>query len=596
MTSLVLNRRDVDFMLFEWLRVQDMLLRDRFLEHSEATLREVLDLAENVATEVFAPTQQLCDQQEPTFDGERVTLPAETEAALKTLADTGLMSATADKRVGGHQLPQTLATACYAFLQAANISLASYALLTLGNARLLLEYGTSEQTEKYVMPMLSGRFFGTMCLSEPHAGSSLSDLTTRAEPQPDGTYRLFGNKMWISAGDHELGENIIHLVLARLPGAPAGVRGISLFLVPKFLLDADGNPAERNDVALAGLNHKMGCRGTTNALLNFGEGRWTPGGQPGAVGHLVGELNRGLGVMFHMMDDARISVGTGASALGYTGYLHALDYARQRRQGRPLDNRDPSSAPVAILEHPDVRRMLLAQKCYVEGALGLSLFCSRLVDDSQTHPDLGSRARARLLLNLLTPIVKSWPSQWCLEANSLAIQVHGGYGYTRDFVVEQLYRDNRLNPIHEGTHGIQAQDLLGRKVLAENGAGFHELLARIDATITLAEGQGLASFGHDLSAARHRLEDVTRQLWANGDPRAALSNATLYLEAVGHIVIAWIWLEQLLAASGQDDTFYQGKRAAAHYFFAYELPKVDAQLDLLASMQRLTLELDPACL
>jgi alkylation response protein AidB-like acyl-CoA dehydrogenase len=298
----------------------------------------------------------------------------------------------------------------------------------------------------------------------------LADVTTRAERQEDGSYRLFGNKMWISGGDHELTVNIVHLVLAKIPGGPPGVKGLSLFIVPKFLVDESGATSIRNDVVLAGLNHKMGYRGTANTLLNFGEGLHQPNGRPGAVGELVGKPHQGLTYMFHMMNEARIGVGAGAAALGYTGYLKSLEYARTRPQGRPVGHKDPESPPVPIREHADIKLMLLAQKAYVEGAMALVLYCGRLVDEEKTAKTKPEAARLHLLLEVLTPIAKSWPSQWCLEANSLAIQIHGGYGYTRDYDVEQHYRDNRLNMIHEGTQGIQALDLLGRKVVMDGGS------------------------------------------------------------------------------------------------------------------------------
>ena len=393
--------------------------------------------------------------------------------------------------------------------------------------------------------------------------------------------------MWISAGDHELSVNIVHLVLARVPGGPAGVKGISLFIVPKHLLAEDGSRGERNDVVLAGLNHKMGYRGTTNALLNFGEGAHRPGGGAGAVGFLVGEPHKGLSYMFHMMNEARIGVGSGAMALGYTGYLKSLQYARERPQGRPVTAKDPSAPQVPIVRHPDVRRMLLAQKAYVEGALALELYCGRLVDEERTAETADERDRAHLLLDVLTPIAKSWPSQWCLEANSLAIQVHGGYGYTREYDVEQHYRDNRLNPIHEGTHGIQGLDLLGRKVVMQGGAGLQLLVATVSATAARATGE-LAPLGAALQAALDRVVATTTRLWAQGDVDVALANASVYLEAVGHVVVAWLWLEQALAAEGRTGDFYEGKRAAAQYFFRYELPRTGPQLDLLDSLDRTT--------
>ncbi len=303
--------------------------------------------------------------------------------------------------------------------------------------------------------MIAGDCFGTMCLSEPQAGSSLGDIRTRAVPTADGRYRLFGNKMWISGGEHDISGNIVHLVLAKIPDEhgklPAGVQGISLFTVPRKLVDEQGNIGERNDVALAGINHKMGYRGTVNCVLNFGEGRYTPEGEAGAIGELVGEAGKGLSYMFHMMNEARISVGLGAAALGYTGYLHALDYAKNRLQGRSRSERDPSSPQIPIIQHADVRRMLLAQKSYASGALALCLYAAKLTDDIHSLEDSEQQKKAQLLLDLLTPVVKSWSSEWGLVANDLAIQVHGGYGYTREYNVEQFYRDNRLNPIHEGT-------------------------------------------------------------------------------------------------------------------------------------------------
>ena len=367
-------------------------------------------------------------------------------------------------RFGGAQLPIAVAQAGFAWFSAANVSTAGYMFLTMASANMLAKFGTDDQIESFVQPMLAGRFSGTMALSETQAGSSLADVMTRAEPQPDGTYRLFGSKMWISGAEHELTENIVNLVLAKIPGSAAGTKGISLFIVPKYLVDADGTIGERNDVALVGLNHKMGQRGTTNTVLNFGDGSFTPAGKPGAVGYLVGEPHRGITYMFTMMNEARLGVGMGAVALGYTGYLKSLRYARERQQGRPLTAKEPLTPQVPIIEHADVKRMLLAQKAYVEGGLALLLYCAKLIDIQHSSDSEEERANAELLLDILTPMAKSWPSQWCLEANSLAIQVHGGYGYTREYDVEQHYRDNRLNLIHEGTHGIQSLDLLGRKV------------------------------------------------------------------------------------------------------------------------------------
>ena len=594
-TSNLLSRRDLDFLLFEWLGVDELTKRERFADHSTETFSALLDLCEDLATRYFAPHNKKNDANEPTFDGEKVTLNPEVKVALDAFAQADLLAAGMDQSLGGWQLPSVISGAGMAWFHAANVGSAAYVLLSLANANLLAHYGTPEQIETFVKPTLAGRFTGTMCLSEPQAGSSLADITTRAEPQDDGTYRLFGSKMWISGGDHELSENIVHLVLAKIVGAPAGTRGISLFIVPKYLVDADGAIGERNDVVLAGLNHKMGYRGTVNTALNFGEGRYEPLGQPGAVGYLIGEPHRGLSYMFHMMNEARLGVGLGAVALGYTGYLKSVQYAQDRPQGRPPTAKDPASPQVPIIEHADVRRMLLAQKSYVEGAMALLLYCAQLVDveSSPVSPEEGESAG--LLLGLLTPIAKSWPSQWCLEANNLAIQVHGGYGYTREYDVEQHYRDNRLNPIHEGTHGIQSLDLLGRKVVQHGGAGLAELTRTVGVTVAKATAIGgePAEMAAQLESGWQRLVEVTASMFASGEIDAALANSAVYLEAFGHLAIAWIWLEQLVAAHGHDGDFYDGKRQAGRYFFRYELPRTGPQLDLLESLDRTTLEMRP---
>ena len=606
MDSLLLSRRDLEFLLYEWLDVAALTAAGRHAEHSRETFDAMLDTCERIATQLFAPHNQKADQREPQFDGERVALIDEVRPALQAFAEAGLLAGAQDYALGGMQLPKVVEEAGLSYLYAANTGTSAYPLLTMGNANLLLAHGSDAQIEAFAKPELQGRYFGTMCLSEPQAGSSLSDIATRADYEGESAfgpqYRVTGNKMWISAGDHELSENIVHLVLAKIPDAEGklipGVKGISLLLVPKFLVNADGSRGERNDVQLAGINHKMGYRGTVNCLLNFGEGaRHQPQGKGGAIGYLVGEAHQGLACMFHMMNEARIGVGLGAVALGYTGYLHALDYARNRPQGRAIGDagKDPSSPQMRIIEHADVKRMLLAQKSYVEGALAFNLFCARLVDEAGLSSDPGERKRLTLLLDILTPIAKSWPAQWCLAANDLAIQVHGGYGYTRDYKVEQFYRDNRLNGIHEGTHGIQALDLLGRKVLMDDGAAFKLFAGRVAETVGKANAhEWLGGYAADLERRFLRLAETTRILWAAGNPQLTLANASVYLEAFGHIAIAWVWLEQALAAEGKAGDFYDGKRSAARYFFLWELPKVDAQLVLLASLDRTTLDMQDA--
>ena len=587
-------RDTVDFLLHDWLKVETLTSRERFADHSRETFTQVLDMCERIAREKYAPFNRLVDTEEPRFDGEKVILPQATHDAWKAYAESGMLSAAQDYEVGGMQLPYTVEAAAHGFFGKASVSIGS-GMLTTGNANLLMVHGTPMQQQVFARNEFSGRWSGTMCLSEPQAGSSLSDVATRAVP--DGTdfesdplgprYRLRGNKMWISAGEHELTENIIHLVLAKIPDADGklvpGTRGISLFIVPKKLVDTQGQlTGERNDVALAGLNHKCGWRGTTNTLLNFGEGKFKPQGQGGAIGYLVGQPGQGLRCMFHMMNEARIGVGIAATMLGMAGYEASLDYARQRPQGRPMGpaGKDAAKPQVPIIEHADIKRMLLAQKSYAEGALALELYCARLVDEQHTGDEAASQ-EAALLLEVLTPIAKSWPSEWCLEGNSLAIQVHGGYGYTRDFPVEQYWRDQRLNMIHEGTHGIQALDLLGRKVVMDGGAGLKLLATRMNDTIASAQQDAaLAAHAHSLAAALQKLGAATKSAWATGVPEEALANATPYLQAFGHVVLAWVWLQVAQAAQGH--ALAPGKQAAARYFFDYELPKIDAWLKPVA--------------
>ena len=598
-------RQTLDFLLNDWLKVEDLNQRERFAEHSAETFAAVLDTCEKIAREKFAPYNRLIDTQEPHFDGERVHLPEASHAASAAYVGSGMLAAAQDYELGGMQLPCVIEMAANAFFSKASVALGGYAMLTSGNANLLMAHGTPLQREVFAKNEFSGRWFGTMCLSEPQAGSSLSDVATRAEPDGEGfeveplgpRYRLKGNKMWISAGEHELTENIIHLVLAKIPGPDGkltpGTRGMSLFIVPKHMVDATGQlTGERNDVALAGLNHKLGYRGTSNCLLNFGEGRFTPSGQAGAVGYLVGQPGEGLKCMFHMMIEACIGAGLVPAMRGYAGYEASLAYARQRPQGRVMGpaGKDASQPQRPIIEHADVKRMLLAQKSYVEGGLALELYCARLVDELHSGTPAAAQEAAQVL-EVLIPIAKSWPSEWCLEANSLAIQVLGGYGYTRDFPVEQYWRDNRLNMIHEGTHGIHGLDLLGRKVVMNGGQAVLALAARINQTVASARAvPALSAQADALAAALLQVSAATQSAWSSGVPEEALANATPYLQAFGHMVLAWVWLDLTLCAGTETD-FARGKRAAAGYFFAYELPKIDAWLGVVASREALCREM-----
>jgi butyryl-CoA dehydrogenase len=601
-------RKTTDFLLHDWLDVTGLCARPRFQEHSRETFDSVIDMCERIAAEKFAPFNRTADVEEPKQVGDAVILPACSHAAAQAYVDSGMLAAVQDAEFGGMQLPYVIELAANAFFAKAAIGLGGGSMLTVGNINLLMEYGTEAQKRAFAQNEIDGRWFGTMCLSEPQAGSSLSDILTRAVPDGEHSgsdalgprFRLTGNKMWISNGEHDLAENIVHLVLAKIPAPDGrlvpGTRGISLFIVPKWMVDANGRrTGVRNDVALAGLNHKLGYRGMPNALLNFGEGRYPVSDRAGAIGYLVGQAGEGLKYMFRMMNEARIGVGLGAVGIGYAGFEASLAYARDRRQGRHpgAAGKDPGSPPVRIIEHADVKRMLLAQKSYVEGGLALELYCGRLVDECRTSQAAGDDiGELHGLLELLTPVAKSWPSEWCLAANDFAIQIHGGYGYTRDFPVEQLWRDNRLNMIHEGAHAIHGIDLLGRKVRLENGRALQAFAARVRTSAGQASGNtALAPLAASLVEALDRLLEATRDAWATERADEALANATPYLQAFGHVVIAWIWLDLARIASsalqrerpGTDTAFLHGKVQAAQYFYDYELTKVAPWLVLVAT-------------
>jgi alkylation response protein AidB-like acyl-CoA dehydrogenase len=602
MTEKILSRRDLDFLLYEVLDVQSLCLRPKFADHNKETFQSVINVAQALAEDEFYPINRLLDTQEPRLEDGVVVTPDRLKTAVRAYCDSGLMGASFSIADGGMQLPTVVNRAAHAYITAASASGTVFGL-TPSNASTLLLHGTPFMREVVVPRMLAGRWFGTMCLSEPHAGSSLSDITTKAIPQADGSYRLFGNKMWISGGDEDISENVIHLVLAKVPGPDGklipGTKGISLFMVPKYLIQQDGSLGARNDVVVAGLNHKLGFRGIPNCLMNFGEGAHPVHGQAGAVGHLVGQEHRGLSCMFHMMNDARILVGSIGAAIGYSGYLHSLDYARTRLQGRKPQGKDAAQTPVRIIEHADVRRMLLAQKAYCEAALALVLLCARLSDELSCADDPAQAQQAFLLLELLTPVCKSWPAQWCQEGNSLAIQIHGGYGYTRDFQVEQLWRDQRLNAIHEGTHGIQGLDLLGRKIRMENGQAWALLKARVTTSVERAHAAPqCAAMAAQLLRVQERLDATVETLYAAQSLDVTLANSSAFLEAFGHFVMAWVWLDQALVAqaalgvaTGSEQAFYRGKLQAAQWFYAWELPRTGPWLDALDALDTSSLDM-----
>ena len=586
MTDKLINRRDLEFLLYEVLQAEALVTAPRYAAHDRATFDAVLDAAYKIAAEQFEPHAAALDENEPEFDAGNVVVIPAVKTALDAYCAAGFMGAGIDHEYGGMQLPWVVVQACNAYFNAANIATTAYPFITIAAANLLAAYASEEQKKRYLLPLVEGRFFGTMALSEPQAGSSLSDINTRATKTPAGHYLITGNKMWISAAEHELSENIIHLVLTKVPGSPPGVKGISLMLVPKYRIDDDGDRGAWNNVQCIGLNHKMGYRGTVNTVLSFGaEGE--------CHGYLIGEENRGLFYMFNMMNEARVGVGLGAAALGYTGFLHSLEYARERPQGRLPHDKDPESPQVSIVEHADIKRLLLAQKCAAEGAMALVLYCAKLLDLQQIESEPAELTRLGLLLDLLTPIAKSWPAEFCLEANKHAIQILGGAGYTKDYPVERFYRDNRLNPIHEGAHGIHGIDLLGRKVVMGEGVAFKAFVAEVEKTVALGDEMPLVrEYARQLAETMKELEATTDELTKvrdGGDVTLFLANAGIYLDTFGHAVIAWMWLLQGVAAvrglaesSGAEEDFYRGKLQACQYFYRYEVNKIPERLSLLA--------------
>jgi butyryl-CoA dehydrogenase len=585
----------LQFLLDDWLDAGALAAYPLYAHLDRATLQATLEAAARLAREQFAPHAAKSDACEPRLVAGRVELIPEIGTALSAYREAGMYAAGTPLAEGGLGLPQVMRAALTALFAAANVGTTGYPFLTKAAANLLRASGSAEQKRRYLPRLASGEWFGTMCLSEPQAGSSLGDIRCLAAPQADGRYHLRGTKMWISGGDHELAANIVHFVLARLPDAPAGTRGISLFIVPRFTVDADGALGARNGIVLAGLNHKLGYRGTVNCLLNLGEA--AP-----CVGELVGAPHQGLKAMFRMMNEARIGVGIGAAALGWAGYAAARDYAHERTQGRAI-GAAPDTPMVALSEHADVRRMLLKARAQAEGALALCLYAARLADEAACGD-----ADAHAVLELLTPVVKAWPAQYALEANDLAIQVLGGAGYTRDFAVERLWRDNRLNAIHEGTNGIQALDLLGRKVLGDGGRALGLLGARLQARLAAAQATPslaplLAELAPFLSALGEAVQAVAA-LAARGELDAALANASLFLDAFGHVVVAALWLDQAALAERQLAAGARGARAeraqgvlaCARYFVRWELPPKRHALTLLARADRTLLETPPAVL
>lgn len=588
------SEKNLDFLLYEVLDIESLVQYPYFSEHNREIFDLVLDTALKMADDLFWPSFREMDQAPPALENGQVKVHPDVRKIMKESGDGGWIGAAAPFELGGQQLPLTLVTATHIIFSAANYSGSVYPTLTSGAAHLIESFGSAELQESFIPRMLAGEWQGTMALTEPQAGSSLADITTKAEPAEDGAYKIRGTKIFISASDHDGADNIVHLMLAKIKGAPAGVKGISLFVVPKLRPTKNGELVP-NDVTTATVYHKLGGRGAPICQLNMGD-------NDNCLGYLVGEPHRGLQYMFQMMNEARIEVGLGATAIASAAYYAALDYCRQRPQGRKPSSKDPSQEPLAIIEHPDVKRMLLFQRAVVEGSMCLILYCAKLAD--LAHVTEGDeQERYRLLLDILTPVAKTYPSEMAIQSVSQGLQCLGGYGYCDEFPLEQYFRDTRIHPIHEGTTGIQGMDLLGRKVVMKNGQAaryyFEEVQKTIEEALTNPE---LAPYAERLKAALDKLQSVTMtliQIAMKGEVDLFLADSTLYLEFLGIITIAWQWLLQGVALQkGLKDEpsetralFYKGKMQTMKYFFHYELPKIEGLALRLTETDGLTVSM-----
>lgn len=596
MARKTINEKNLSFLLYTVFNADRLIRFDRYAHHNKRFFDMALGEAVTLSKKLFAPSFEEMDRHPPSLENGRVRVHEDVRKIMQAAGEGGWISSGFPEAHGGDLLPE-LVNSCIRFtFAAANYSASVYPELTGSAARVITAFGNPDLIRTYVPQMLAGNWQGTMALTEPQAGSSLSDITTTATPADDGRYRLKGRKVFISAGDHDGVDNVVHLMLAKVPGAPSGVKGISLFVVPKFLPGDDG--LIPNDVVVSQVYHKLGYRGTPITELAIGD-------RDECTGFLLGEENKGLSYMFQMMNEARLGVGLGACAIASAAYYTALDYASRRPQGRRLSEKDPALPQVPIIAHADVKRMLLFQKSVVEGSLGLLLQCALYADLAEASAPDESK-RYELLLDILTPVAKTYASEMGILSTSAAIQCLGGYGYCEDFPVEQHFRDMRIHTIHEGTTGIQGMDLLGRKVIMKDGAAFKLFLEEVENTIEPAMAlPALADNAGRLKTALADLTEVTQKkisLAMTQGPEPFLADASLYLEMFGIVTIAWQWLKQAIAAetgltgspSKKDKAFFQGKLGACTYFFSYELPRIAGLKQRLMSDDFPTLDMDPA--
>jgi alkylation response protein AidB-like acyl-CoA dehydrogenase len=602
MSDTLVNLRDIRFVLYEMLGVETLTEYEYFADHSRETFDTVLDAAYRLAREVCWPAYVEMDRIGATYDPTSKTtrVPQCMHTVWDAYKDGGWHGQTAPVEVGGQQCPSTVAAATALMFNAANTAANMYVAGAGGAAGLIQSFGNEQLKTTYLEKLYSGVWAGTMCLTEPQAGSSLSDVKTTAVKARDGDYYLVaGTKCFISSGDHDLTANIVHPVLARLPDAPPGVKGISLFIVPKHRINADGSVGAFNDVTTAGIEHKLGLRGNATATLSFGD-------NGDCRGWLLGEPNRGLTYMFQLMNHARISTGLQATSLACNAYQHALAYARERLQGRRLSEKNPRTPQVPIIKHADVRRMLLAQKATTEGMFALLAYAAFLGDKERCSADPGERMMAADVLDVLTPVCKAYGSEAAYDSIVLAIQCHGGYGFSEEFPLAQMLRDCKVFPIYEGTNGIQAMDLLGRKVVMKGGEAFRAVLAEISNTLDeAARLDELKDMVDKMRAALSAVAETTTHLGGiamGGDIEAYMSAATPYLRMFSELVISWLFVWQsvvaqraLAAAPNEADRgYYTGKLATARFYLNNELPHLSATAQILTSGERTALDFDEA--
>lgn len=593
MAEKFVSRRNLDFILNEVLAVEELTRYPYFADHSAETFKMVLDTAMKIAVDIVFPSFKPMDVEPPRWENGQVYIHPAVRPFIDEMGQGGWIASDKPYEYGGQQMPMTVRQAAHFLFNAANYSMAVYPQLTAGAANLIYTFGTPEMKELYLENMYNGQWQGTMALTEPDVGSSLGDLTTSAEPTAEDYYLIKGKKIFISAASSDIMDNVINLMLARIKGAPAGVGGISLFVVPQKRITAQGG-LEDNDVACVGIEHKLGYRGSPICQLSMGDNN-------DCRGWLVGEPGKGLAQMFMMMNEERIGVGLGATGKISGAYYAALEYAQQRRQGRRLDEKDPTLPMVELIEHADVKRMLLFQRSVLEGTLSLALELS-LYQDLEHVADAADKEKYALLVEFLIPILKTYPAETGNQSVGAAVQILGGYGYCGDFPVEQYYRDIRIDTIHEGATYIHGQDLLGRKVSMKNGKAYELFQQTVAETIAAAGAYPeLAEPTAALTGAMATMKALTAELLAKkdaGSREAFLADCVLYLEAMGITAIAWQWLKQMTVAARAlptatleaDKRFYQGKLYTGRYYYDYELVKLDSLTHRLRADSRVTVE------